>query len=368
MEVPKVTITTFRSYYLTVMEYLNEEHWLSTETVAPLLSLQDKHCLCPFLQVEDINDDASRPYVESVFDDIIQMHIAANFYVSRGSYYQAYNLQLLIISLFSKEIVAKEKDSNWYLPLISVFCDDLRLLAKKAEYEDKRDLEPYMEDVANVIMGLYRICVADNRPDLRATKKAAIMPLTVELFRVYFDMNKMTLLKPLIRSVENLNSSFVKLVSLSDLVAYNYFLGKKAIFDGDMATANRALQHAFDYCPERFKTSRRNILIYWLPVKMFLGYIPNRAILNDFDLSAFFPIIDGIDHGDCKEFRHALAQHSRFFIKSGIFLMLEKLTNLTHLALFKRLHSIVNKDGGCRVKLDAFYHCLRYRGSLPQDG
>ena len=123
-------------------------------------------------------------------------------------------------------------------------------------------------------------------------------------------MNAMALLKPLIRSIENLNNSFVTLMTLSDLVAYNYFLGKKAIFDGDMEIglcsitlplskyrlilANKSLQHAFEHCPERFWISRRNILIYWLPVKMFLGLIPTPEILDEYDLKEFLPIVEGV--------------------------------------------------------------------------
>jgi hypothetical protein len=295
-EVEKVVVDSFDSYYHILMEYLDEEHWLATETVSPLLSLQHEHCKCVFLQLEDANESfPNRPYVESIFDDIILMHLAASYYVAKKKYYTAYNLQHLIVNTFSKELLNKEKDSNWYLPLLGVFCSDLRILAKKSEeYDRELDKEPYLEDVANVIMSLYRTCVADSRPDLRATKKVAIIPMTVELFRVYFDMNKMALLKPLIRSVEILNASFIKLMSLSDLVAYNYFLGKKAIFDGDMQTANKALQHAFEHCPERFWISRRNILIYWLPVKMFLGLIPTPEILDEYDLPEFLPIVEGV--------------------------------------------------------------------------
>ena len=51
VEVEKVTIDSFATYYNILIEYLGEEHWLATETVAPLLSLQHDHCKCPFLLV-----------------------------------------------------------------------------------------------------------------------------------------------------------------------------------------------------------------------------------------------------------------------------------------------------------------------------
>lgn len=117
------------------------------------------------------------------------MHISSVYYVSKKQYYVAYNLHLAMISYFSKEILQKQKESNAYIPLLGIFCSDLRLLAKEAEKRDHDlDPEPYMEDVANVIMSLYRICVADSRTELYESKKMAIVPLTIELFKVYFEV------------------------------------------------------------------------------------------------------------------------------------------------------------------------------------
>lgn len=104
----------------------------------------------------------------------------------------------------------------------------------------------------------------------------------------------MALLKPLIRAIDSLNKCFLPLISLSDLVAYNYYLGKKAIFDGDIKTANKALEHAFEYCPDRFNESKRSILIYWLPVKLQLGCIPAPNVLKKYDLIEFSHIVEGI--------------------------------------------------------------------------
>ena len=141
-------------------------------------------------QIDDVNEAyPNRLCVDSIFDDIVLMHLSAAFYVKKKKYCTAYNLQLAIINTFLKEILQKEKDSNWYIPLLGVFCSDLILLAKKSEEQDHDlDPEPYMEDVANVIMGLYRQCVADNRTDLQASKKVSIVSLTVRLFKLYFEV------------------------------------------------------------------------------------------------------------------------------------------------------------------------------------
>lgn len=46
----------------------------------------------------------------------------------------------------------------------------------------------------------------------------------------------MALLKPLIRAIDNLSVSFKARIPLSELVTYNFYLGKKAMFDSDLQT------------------------------------------------------------------------------------------------------------------------------------
>ena len=46
----------------------------------------------------------------------------------------------------------------------------------------------------------------------------------------------MALLKPLIRAVDNLSVTFKARITLSELVTYNFYLGKKAMFDSDLQT------------------------------------------------------------------------------------------------------------------------------------
>lgn len=37
------------------------------------------------------------------------------------------------MQLFNKEILKKEKDANWFMPILYCICSDLRVIARKVE-------------------------------------------------------------------------------------------------------------------------------------------------------------------------------------------------------------------------------------------
>uniref|UniRef100_A0AC34GER8 CSN12-like protein n=1 Tax=Panagrolaimus sp. ES5 TaxID=591445 RepID=A0AC34GER8_9BILA len=169
----------------------------------------------------------------------------------------------------------------------------------------------------------------------------------------------MALLKPLIRAVDNLSVSFKARITLSELITYNFYLGKKAMFDSDLRTADKALEYAFKYCPEKYLENKRRILIYWIPVKMFLGEIPLDSVLEDYNLNEFKIITQGVRDGNIRYLRQGIISNRQFLMKSGVYLMFEKLTQLTYLALFKRLATIIGKP---HIKIQMFMHLLKFLG------
>ena len=80
-------------------------------------------------------------------------------------------------------------------------------------------------------MQCFRTCVADTRADISCTKKWGILFITNQLFKIYFMINKLHLLKPLIRAVDacDLKTQF----PLAQRVTYSFFQGRKALFEND---------------------------------------------------------------------------------------------------------------------------------------
>lgn len=63
-----------------------------------------------------------------------------------------------------------------------------------------------------------------------------MMSLVNQLFKVYFRINKLHLMKPLIRAIDS--SPLKERFALSQQITYRYFTGRMAMFYSDFATGN----------------------------------------------------------------------------------------------------------------------------------
>ncbi|CAI5445375.1 unnamed protein product [Caenorhabditis angaria] len=366
----RMQIFTIEEYFEKIDSLTKRDEWKNAEKIAKLISLDDEHSKLPFLHIEAYGSRSKRAriYDESI-DELVclHLHVLYNIYITQD-FILAHSTQSQIIQLFNKEILQKRKEENWFLPIFYQICTDLRYLSKEAEKLSSGDDEgeaniSFFEGAANVIMECYRTCVSDVRADLSTTKKVAMLNMTNQLFRIYFKINKLNLLKPLIRAIDNsgpLQNEF----SMADKVAYNYFLGRKAMFDADLPLAEKSLLYAFRNCPTESMSNKRKILIYLIPVKMFLGHMPSSKLLNEFHLDEFEEVVNAVKDGNLALLDAALGKNETFFIQSGIFLMLEKLRMITFRTLFKKVSSIV---GGSQIPLDAFLTALKFVGVVDID-
>ncbi|VDN07261.1 unnamed protein product [Thelazia callipaeda] len=340
---------------------LAEENWQSCEKAAKLLSVRDSHVQMKFLQVENA-EEIQRLYLNSAFDEVACLHLAVIYHLSKDHYENAFNTHVQAVQLFNKEILQKEKDQNWFLPVLYILCTDLRLLARSADNKPSRLRDPekssYYEQSATYIMECYRTCVADVRAEIYSSKKIAMLNLTNQLFRIYFRINKLNLLKPLIRAIDNSGPLYQKF-SMADKVTYKYYLGRKAMFDSDLSLSERSLSYAFRHCPSYCERNKRLILIYLVPVKMFLGHMPSSDLLKRYQLQQFVAVVDSVKDGNLKKLDETLMENERFFVECGIFLMLEKLKIIAFRNLFKKITRIY---GSNQIPYDAFMCAVRWLG------
>lgn len=156
-----------------------------------------------------------------------------------------------------------------------------------------------------------------------------------------------------------LSPTFKTRINLSELVTYNFYLGKKGLMDSDLKIANKALEYAFNYCPEKYFDHKKRILLYWIPVKMFLGEIPTTELLQEFGFPEFMSIAEGVRDGNLQLFRQGVSMNREFLMMSGVYLMFEKLIQIVYVSLFKR---VVQIFGGYKFRLEAFMYLLQYQG------
>uniref|UniRef100_A0A8R1DGT8 PCI domain-containing protein 2 homolog n=3 Tax=Caenorhabditis japonica TaxID=281687 RepID=A0A8R1DGT8_CAEJA len=359
-------------YFSNIDNLSAQYNWKAGEKIAKLISLVDQHAEAAFLHIEAYGSRSKRCRVteDEIIDEIVclHLHVLYNVQVAQD-FITAQGTQIQILQLFNKEILQKRRGENWFLPIFYRLCTDLRWLSKEAEScvsgDDEGDSSPnsFYESAAKVITESYRTCVVDSAADTGTSKKVAMLNMTNQLFQIYFQINKLNLLKPLIRAIDNSGTLYNEFL-MADKVAYNYFLGRKAMFDADLNLAEKSLLYAFRNCPAESMSNKRKILIYLIPVKMFLGHMPTFALLHEYRLDEFQEVVAAVKEGNLAQLDAALANNEAFFIKSGIFLMLEKLRMITFRTLFKKVSTIV---GTAQIPLDAFQTALRVVGVTDVD-
>lgn len=164
-----------------------------------------------------------------------------------------------------------------------------------------------------------------------------MLNLVNQLFKVYFRINKLHLCKPLIRAIES--SAYKDSFPLAQQITYKYFVGRKAMFDSDYKSADEYLSYAFNHCHKKFPKNKRLILIYLVPVKMLLGYMPRREMLERYDVLQFHELACALKEGNIAKFDEVIQRHEKFFIEYGIYLIVEKLKIIGYRNLFKRVRA-----------------------------
>ncbi|XP_074657657.1 PCI domain-containing protein 2-like [Tubulanus polymorphus] len=325
--------------------------------LSELLSFKDPHIANYRLHLPNPESQVEQRCFDPLWEEIVAAHLRCTWAVNDHDFIEAYTCQTVLVQAYTKAL-SSQKDENWSLPVMFVVCLDLRLFANSADIQltKKGRGKPgeTLEKAADLIMGCFRICASDNRAASEDSKKWGMLHLVNQLFKIYFKINKMHLCKPLIRAVDSLpmKDEF----SLSQLITYRYYVGRKAMFDGDFKTAEDCLMFAFDRCHKSSKVNKRLILIYLLPVKMLLGHMPTLEILKKYDLTQFIDVSKAVSTGNLLQLNDALQKHEVFFIKSGIYLILEKLKIITYRNLFKKVYAIM---GTHQLPIDAFVVALK---------
>ncbi|KAJ7415158.1 PCI domain-containing protein 2 [Pitangus sulphuratus] len=249
------------------------------------------------------------------------------------------------------------------LPIMYAVALDLRIFANNADQQlvkkGKSKVGDMLEKAAELLMSCFRVCASDTRAGIEDSKKWGMLFLVNQLFKIYFKINKLHLCKPLIRAIDS--SNLKDEYSMAQRVTYKYYVGRKAMFDSDFKQAEEYLSFAFEHCHRSSQKNKRMILIYLLPVKMLLrgkeGHMPTVQLLKKYDLMQFAEVTKSVSEGNLLLLNDALTKHETFFIRCGIFLILEKLKIITYRNLFKKVYLLLKTH---QLSLDAFLIALKF--------
>lgn len=354
-------------FHMSLTHYLQlvERCWRSQDgpIVASLLCLRHDHVVSPNLHLQS-PDNMIEKFIEPPLDYIVSCHLKCLYYLTLHQYVDAYQHQSNMVQSLTK-VIQTQKEENWCLPVMYAVCLDLRLLAQKAEKVKTISSENpvgILEQAAECLMGCFRICAADNRSSDEETKRLGMLNLVNQLFKVYFRINKLHLCKPLIRAIESL--TFKDNFSISQQITYKYFVGRKAMFDSDYKSADEYLTFAFENCHKLSKKNKRLILIYLVPVKILLGYIPSKSVLEKYDVLQFWELVQAVCQGNLLLLEQVICKYESFFIKCGIYLIVEKLKIIAYRNLFRKVYLILNTH---QIPVEALQTALHLNGQSDVD-
>lgn len=353
--------------YITLPHYLQliDRCWRTQDgqVLANLISIRHEHASNTNWQIEKPEGMVKR-FLTDPISDIVLHHLKCLHFLSKNEYVEAYQQQSNLTQALTR-ILQTQKEENWALPIMYTVCLDLRLIAQQAEKHRVGSNEKpgeILEKAAECLMGCFRVCAADNRSSEEDTKRLGMLTLVNQLFKVYFRINKLHLCKPLIRAIES--SPFKESFSLSQQITYRYFVGRKSMFDSDYKAANEYLTYAFENCHKLSRKNKRLILIYLVPVKMLLGYKPTKDVLEKYDVLQFWDLVQAVCQGNLKRFDELMDEHESFFIKCGIYLIVDKLKIIAYRNLFRKVYLILNTH---QIPVEALQDALVYLGQTDVD-
>ncbi|XP_062498844.1 PCI domain-containing protein 2-like [Corticium candelabrum] len=352
----------------TLQQYLQELKYyiwqMDGSMCSELLSFRHLHVKNQRLQLEDAHSQCSQA-LDSPYDELVAAHLRGCWAVARSDYVEAFACEAAAIQFFVRAFQS-HKDTNWGLPVMYTLISDLHMFARMADRDQKRKgvgkPNETVEKAADCMMSCFRVCVGDNRSSLDVSKKWGIIAVVNHLFKIYFKINKLQLCKPLIRAIEG--STIRENFRVSHLVTYRYYVGRKAMFDNDYKLAAEYLTFAFEHCHRSSRRNKRLALVYLIPVKMFIGYMPSIEVLRQHNLMEFSDVARSVQEGNLRLLNEALSRHEAFFIKFGIYLILERLKVIMYRNLFKKVFLLL---GTHQLPLKAFIVTLQMLGEEDMD-
>jgi hypothetical protein len=299
-------------------------------------------------------EDITTHCMDYPMNEITAYLIQASLDVYGQNFKQAFTAMNAAVGAFHR-FFADQKEQNWTLPILYQMLLDLRRLARisdkaqtalfkhNSKVNNPIGERSCLEIAADTYMQCFRTCVADTRASINCSKKWGILFITNQLFKIYFMINKLHLLKPLIRAVDacDLKTQF----PLGQRVTYSFFQGRKALFENDYNLASKSLEFAFNKCHLSSSQNKQQILIYLIPVKMIKGTLPSDDFLKEHNLFTLFGgVANSMRSGDLKMFDDTIESNMEQLVKNRILLSVEKLRVVVQRTLFKKVHQVVKQD------------------------
>ncbi|KAG2313809.1 hypothetical protein Bca52824_016931 [Brassica carinata] len=229
-------------------------------------------------------------------------------------------------------------ESAWALEALYVVCYEVRILAEKADKEltSNGKSPEKLKAAGSLLMKVFGVLAG------KGPKRVGALYVTCQLFKTYFKLGTVNLRRSVLRSIETARIVDFEEFPRRDkvLCKFSESLASSFVFNENFPAADTKLSYALQHCNPKRERNIRMILKYLIPVKLSIGIIPKDELLQTYNLPEYMNVVPALRKGDLRLLRHALQEHEDRFLRSGVYLVLEKLELQVYQRLMKKIYII----------------------------
>ncbi|KAL1825388.1 enhanced ethylene response protein 5 [Daucus carota subsp. sativus] len=280
--------------------------------------------------------------------------------------FQNYRIAHLVDSYVAYEKAAnsfiqefRNWESAWALEALFVVVYEIRVLAERADRElaSNGKTPDKLKAAGSYLMKVFGVLAG------KGPKRVGALYVTCQLFKIYFKLGTVHLCRSVIRSIETARIFDFEEFPVRDKVTYMYYTGRLEVFNENFPAADQKLSYALMHCNPRREANIRMILKYLIPVKLSIGILPENSLLVKYNLVEYSDVVLAMRRGDLRLLRNALQKHEDRFLRSGVYLVLEKLELQVYQRLVKKIYIIQKQKDPAKahqVKLEVIVKALKW--------
>ncbi|KAK6236464.1 hypothetical protein SCA6_011801 [Theobroma cacao] len=274
-----------------------------------------------------------------------------------GNLVDAYHAFEKFANAFIQEF--RNWESSWALQALYVIAYEIRVLAERADRElaSNGKSPEKLKGAGSFLMKVFGVLAG------KGPKRVGALYVTCQLFKIYFKLGTVHLCRSVIRSIETARIFDFEEFPRRDKVTYMYYTGRLEVFNENFPAADHKLSYALTHCNPLREANIRMILKYLIPVKLSLGILPNAWLLEKYNLLEYSNVVQALKRGDLRLLRHALQEHEDRFLRSGVYLVLEKLELQVYQRLVKKIYIIQKQKDPSKahqLKLEVIVKALKW--------
>ncbi|GMJ02626.1 ENHANCED ETHYLENE RESPONSE 5, ectopic expression of seed storage proteins 1 [Hibiscus trionum] len=274
-----------------------------------------------------------------------------------GNLVDAYHAFEKFANAFIQEF--RNWESAWALEALYVIAYEIRVLAERADRElaSNGKSPEKLKGAGSFLMKVFGVLAG------KGPKRVGALYVTCQLFKIYFKLGTVHLCRSVIRSIETARIFDFEEFPRRDKVTYMYYTGRLEVFNENFPAADHKLSYALTHCNPLREANIRMILKYLIPVKLSLGILPETSLLEKYNLLEYNNVVQALKRGDLRLLRHALQEHEDQFLRSGVYLVLEKLELQVYQRLVKKIYFIQKQKDPSKahqLKLEVIVKALKW--------